>query len=604
MSAAAIKTLKLGKLVRSFALNRAGIDTEKRTVRVQFSSEEPVQRWFGEEILDHAQGSVDLSRANAGCAVLLEHDTYQRIGITSSAEITGNKTGEAVIRFSKSAKGEEAFQEVQDGTLRWVSVGYRINRMKQEGDVDPENPEDLAVYRATSWEPMEISLVAIPADTTARVLGRGENNDEREITIENFNQRKNMPENTPAPAAPVAPVAQTPVVAPAIVRSEADVQKDFQARAKEIMAIGNEFKRTKEASDAVIAGKTVEQFRKEVMDAIKSTPETEDVSATRTANSSKTPGEILVGSESYRNFLNGKGTTRSASVELPDWNVRATGTTSGLTSIQKQDGIVLLEQQPLRLADVIPSTTTDALTIRYISENSFTNAATALAEEGTYAEASWDLVETDATVRKIGVIGRVTDEFFADFGATRDYVNNRLRFMVESKEDNHLLNGSGNTNQIKGLLNFSGIQTQAQAGDSAPDAIHKAITKVRAVGFFEPDAIVMHPTDYQGIRLMKDANSQYFGGGIFGYAYGQNASAAMTLWGLPVVQTTAITSGTCLVGAFRLGAQIFRKAGLMVESTNSDASDFANGRVAIRADVRLTIACFRPLAFCSVTGLQ
>ena len=603
MSAAAIKTLKLGKMVRSYALDRAAIDTDKRTVRVQFSSEQPVQRWFGEEILDHSAESVDLSRATAGCAVLLEHDTAQRVGITETANITANKTGEAVIRFSKSAKGEEAFQEVQDGTLRWISVGYRINRMKQEGDVDPKNPDEMATYRATSWEPLEISLVAIPADTTARVLGRGENAEEREITIENFNQRKTMSE--PITPAPVAPAPAAPIVAPAVVRSEAELAKEWQSRAKEIFAIGKEFKRTTEASDAIAAGLTVDQFRKQVLESIKDGGKSKDeeITSERSLPAGKTPGDVFIESEQFRAIrdkYNRSGKIPSGlnvSFEVPYVSQRATLTGTGLTSIEKESGVILLNQQPVTLEAVIPSIPTDKLTVRYTEESAYTNASTALAEEGEYQEATFSLQEVDATVRKVGVLGKITDEQLADQDYMRDYVNNRLRFMVDSRVDNHILNGTGTSNQIKGILEFSGIQTQAQGANTAPDAIHKGLTKVRTVGFYEPDLVVMHPSDWEGIALMKDANGQY----LFG---GPARAAAPMIWGLPILTTTAIASGSCLVGAFRLGAATRPKTGLSVETTNSNGDDFKYGRVSIRADRRLALCCYRPLAFCEVTGLS
>jgi HK97 family phage major capsid protein len=75
------------------------------------------------------------------------------------------------------------------------------------------------------------------------------------------------------------------------------------------------------------------------------------------------------------------------------------------------------------------------------------------------------------------------------------------------------------------------------------------------------------------------------------------------MWGLPVVKTTAMTRGTAIVGAFRLGAQLWRRRGINVQTTNSDGTDFINGRQAIRADVRDILAFYRPAAFCSVTDI-
>jgi len=130
------------------------------------------------------------------------------------------------------------------------------------------------------------------------------------------------------------------------------------------------------------------------------------------------------------------------------------------------------------------------------------------------------------------------------------------------------------------------------------------LTKVRTIGFFEPDAIVLNPLDWQTIRLSKDANGQYYAGGPFTGAYAVGGySVAGFLWGKPVIETTAIAQGTGLVGAFRTGGQIFRRMGLTMEMTNSDASDFQYNRIAIRAEERLALVIYRPLAFCTVTGI-
>jgi HK97 family phage major capsid protein len=333
--------------------------------------------------------------------------------------------------------------------------------------------------------------------------------------------------------------------------------------------------------------------------------------ATRRAQTPDEPddlGSLFTRSSGYLENV-GKTGQIKADFEIPFVFSRTTGdpaTTTGLTSIQKLPGVVTLGQQPLRIADLMVQTPTNNTTIRYISENSLTNAATAVAENGALPEATWDLVETDAVVRKYSVIGRVTTEMFEDYEAVRAYINNRLAYMVAIKEDNALLNADASSNQIKGILQFTGIQTQAQNTDTALDALYKAINKVRTVGFFEPDAIVLNPVDLQNFRLMKDKNGQYYFGGPFTGSYGQPGQAGFVLmiWGLPVVWTNSIAAGTALVGAFRMGAQIFRKAVLGIEITNSDASDFANNRIAIRANSRLTLANFRPAAFCQVTGLN
>jgi len=324
-------------------------------------------------------------------------------------------------------------------------------------------------------------------------------------------------------------------------------------------------------------------------------------------------GGQFIRNRQYKAAADLRGSQKRSAVVEVQFNranhfLRTTGdpaTTVGLTSIDKQPSIVLLGVQPPRVAELFSSVPTSGTTVRFIRENTLTNAAAATAENGQYPEATWDLVEMDALVKKIAVIGRVTDEFFQDYDATRDYINNRLAYMIAIKEDNALLNANGSANQITGILQTAGILTQAQGSMTVPDAVLAAMTQIRTTSFFEPTGIIMNPNDWFNLRSMKDKNGQYLGLGPLGNTYGQATTyTPQILWNLPVVLTTSIAQGTILVGAFKQAGQIFRRLGLTIETTNSDASDFQYGRIAVRAETRLTLAVIRPVAFCQITGLS
>lgn len=278
-----------------------------------------------------------------------------------------------------------------------------------------------------------------------------------------------------------------------------------------------------------------------------------------------------------------------------------TGSGTGLTTYDRPNfGVVELGIQPMTVADLFSQSQTDSNTVRFVQEVSHTNAATTVAEGAQKPEASFDLVEADAPVRKVAVTARITDETFADFPQVRDYINNRLTFMVEQTEEVQLLSGSGVAPQILGLTTAgSGIQTQSLGADSLQNALYKAITKVRTVGFFEPDAIVMHPTDYQTLRLAQEGGTtgQYFGGGYMLGAFGQPFVSTPPVWGLKTVVTTAATVGNAVVGAFKLGATVFYRNGLTVDATNSNEDDFEKNLISLRAEQRLALAILRPLAF-------
>ena len=127
---------------------------------LSFSSDTPVERWWGVEILDHSPGSVRMDRLNAAGSLLFNHNRDLLIGAVENARIDGQaRRGRAKVRFSPSALGQEKRAEVDAGVLRTTSVSYYIHAMVLE-----KEEEGVATYRVTDWEPLEISLVTVPAD--------------------------------------------------------------------------------------------------------------------------------------------------------------------------------------------------------------------------------------------------------------------------------------------------------------------------------------------------------------------------------------------------------------------------------------------------------
>jgi HK97 family phage major capsid protein len=326
----------------------------------------------------------------------------------------------------------------------------------------------------------------------------------------------------------------------------------------------------------------------------------------------KSLGDVFIESAAYQKAPKGQksgpgeNTSRvSARAEHPlnlPQLAKATfsGAGTGLTGYDRNNSIVQLGIQPMTVADLFSQSQTDSNTVRYVKEVSHTNAATTVLEGAQKPEASFDLIEADAPVRKVAVVAKVTDETFADFPQVRDYINNRLAFMVQQTEEVQLMTGSGVAPEILGLTTAgSGIQTQSLASDTLANGLYKAITKVRTVGFMEPDAIVMHPTDYQTLRLAQEGGTtgQYFGGGYMLGAFGQPFVSQPPVWGLKTVVTTAAVVGGAVVGAFKLGATVFYRNGLTVDATNSNEDDFEKNLISLRAEQRLALAIIRPLAF-------
>jgi HK97 family phage major capsid protein len=258
------KTVEAGVLYRAATLG--AIDEEARTVELAFSSEIAVDRYFGAEILDHSNKSVVLDWLNTGRAPLLaDHDPSIQIGVIERAEIGKDRVGRAVVRFGKGAQSDAYFQDVKDGIRANISVGYRIHQMILE-----EEGESGAVYRVTKWEPLEISLVAIPADQS---VGIGRSADEKraiEIITPNHTQTENKPMNNEANAASAA-VPAAPAVNEASLR--ANFQRENEVRTNEIMALGKRHGMIEKAADYVASGKSASEFSTYVLDNIgKATP--------------------------------------------------------------------------------------------------------------------------------------------------------------------------------------------------------------------------------------------------------------------------------------------------------------------------------------------
>jgi HK97 family phage major capsid protein len=137
-----------------------GDDDEEMEIAI--SSEYPVKRWYGTEILDHSPESVDMSRARRGLAFLLEHNTRDVIGIVENCRIDPDKKLRGNPRFSKNARPQEVKRDIKDGIRKDISVGY----MAEEAVLEKQSDTEGNTYRITRWTPLEASSVAVPADPT------------------------------------------------------------------------------------------------------------------------------------------------------------------------------------------------------------------------------------------------------------------------------------------------------------------------------------------------------------------------------------------------------------------------------------------------------
>lgn len=253
----------LGNYCRETTIDH--VDTDSRTVELSFSSETPYGRWFGDEILCHDEECINLERFNNGLGtVLFNHDRDAVVGHIEKVWLEDNR-GKALVRFDTDEQSETIFQKVQSGTLQGVSVGYAINRYEVLEDEDTKSTNGRfngPAYVVTDWEPLEISIVSVPADPTVGV-GRSAEEIHTSIDTQEDNTRMDQEKNLEVQEVKSEPVNTG--------LTQEDLQKAMEQerkRTSEITAMFRDFD-VEGADEAIVLGKSVEEARAMVMDQLR-----------------------------------------------------------------------------------------------------------------------------------------------------------------------------------------------------------------------------------------------------------------------------------------------------------------------------------------------
>ena len=287
-------------LQRAFTIERSSVDREQRTVIVAFASERPVQRWWGSEVLRCVPGHVRIERLQQGAAALVNHDTDDHVGVVEEVMFGVDRVLRARLRFGHSARAQEIWADVVDGIRRNASVTYLIHDAAAiPGGADGEDVEGFIV---TDWEPLEISIVSIPADPGVGV-GRSAPPAAAQPPVTPAAAAAPQPQSAARAAAPVTTVessmpantdvnaggnaAGAPVIDLVAERAQASAEGARAAReaAAAILAIGAQFRAQGGealAAAAVAKGQSVDAFRADLMQHIATRPTaTNDIGMTQ-----------------------------------------------------------------------------------------------------------------------------------------------------------------------------------------------------------------------------------------------------------------------------------------------------------------------------------
>jgi HK97 family phage major capsid protein len=311
-------------------------------------------------------------------------------------------------------------------------------------------------------------------------------------------------------------------------------------------------------------------------------------------------------------------------------------------------GIAELRFYPNVIAGLFPAMPVSSPVVTYVRESSWTNNAAAVNEGATKPVSTSGLTRYTEQLGKIAHLSVVTDELIQDSAYFWALIQRRLADGVVRKEEVELLAGAGYPS-VNGLLSRTtsftkpatvtavtnlvipgssvagvgagtttvasvtpgrsiagtGTTGTAPTGTQIAEGVLAAITDIRTLQFYEPDAVVMNPADYMTVRLAKDGQGQYLGGSFFGNSYGNALSApisgavaeGLALWSVKTVTTPALPQGYILVGAFNAAGQVLRKGGLQVDLTNSDANNFQQNLWTVRAEERVGLLIERPELF-------
>ena len=246
------------------------IDEEKRMVRVGVSSEEPVERSFGMEVLGHSAGDINMEFINSGRApLLLDHNMEKQIGVIEEFKLdeTAKRTT-AVVRFGKSALAREVFEDVKDGIRMNISVGYRIDKLERY-------EKDNETYYKAQWTPMEVSSVSVPADQSRLVgVGRSKDKQNNNIEVKLMENEKKQDINLDEVRA----------------QTVEDAKAEFKRNSKEIIDLAVKHNKRDLADKAISDGISVAEFRGILLENISNNTPLE------------TPSEIGMTKEEVREF--------------------------------------------------------------------------------------------------------------------------------------------------------------------------------------------------------------------------------------------------------------------------------------------------------------
>ena len=272
-------------------------------------------------------------------------------------------------------------------------------------------------------------------------------------------------------------------------------------------------------------------------------------------------------------------------------DIQKTPTTSGVSAFATtyDRNVVEAARTPIVIRDLFGAETISGSTLVYLTEGAIEGAPAATNEGAKKPQVHFeDPTPHTVSLSKIAAFIKESDEYINDYAFIASAINGRLLYHHQLVVQNTLVSALKGTS---GIGDNDDTWTASSTATELADLILKEAMDLQNASGFPADAIVLNPATWYSLRVAKDGEYRYYGGGFFG------AQNVPNLWGIPVCVTTAVDADEIIVGAFKACASVVTNGGVSIEAVNTDQDDFVKNLMTIRCEERLALAVRRPAGF-------
>ena len=285
-----------------------------------------------------------------------------------------------------------------------------------------------------------------------------------------------------------------------------------------------------------------------------------------------------------------KGHSQSARFEIKADMTVGADFTGEVIPADRVPGYKFDPTRPVHIRQLLSIGSTQSDVVRYVKESGYTNAAAIAAEGATLAQSDFDMTAVNANVKKIGTYFRISEEMLADTPQLTSYLSARAPEKLLEVEDVNILTG----NDLGGIINSAPAFAAGDYADTVEaanqfDVIVASLNQLALLNY-NADTILLNPTDFHKILLLKDTTNNYLKDQVYG-------GLTPVFMGVRVVLNSAITAGDFLIGNFSVGTQLWVRQGVNVEFFREDGTNVRDGFVTVRVSERIALTNYLPNAF-------